>query len=373
MENLDNFVKKHTSWLDDPYVSGFLIVFLIVYASMAAPKLPNYIANLFDNTFFKLFIFFLIVYVSKRNATVALVAAVALMVSIMALQRIKVGEEMMAVVTGEGKKRIRMGNCVCECDDVSDMPENQIKTEEGQLVLQEAKKLEAENVLHPSHVKAIAEEIVHAEKRGEPVLAARTEEGAKHLHEIAKAETNGTVSEQEAKKLVAKIVAHEIAVGTAVVREEHNMLAHTDLKSEIHASADHAAVHPDNESSMSPIHGETKLVRPENLQTHQDKRMARAEREMVKQELPHHLLEEDSKTSMAEMAREVLKRKQEETERHGVEPTGEELRRICAGVLSEYRNQSPCGANCARKDDGRVSMVEDNDESALSFGHVDHH
>ena len=389
MERFDIVVRDYTSWLDNPYVSGALTVFLIVYASMAAPKLPSYIASLFDYTLFKLFIFFLIVYISKRNATVALIAAIALMVSIMTLDRLKVGQEMMEVVKNDGRSRkLRMGNCVCECDNATDLSgeDHVVKTEEGHLVLHEAKKLEAENALHPAHVAAIAKEIAHVEKKGLPVLAARTDEGAKHMQEIAKAENNGLVSEHEAKKLVAKIVVHEMVMGTASPHEEHNMpahnmLAHTDLHSEIHASADHGtqSVNLEHESSMAPVHTESRLVHPENIMTHEDKRMARAEKQMVKKEHPIHAEhrmtheEHDSKSSgssMAELAHEVLKRKQEETARRGVEPSSEELRKICAGVLNEYRHSLSCGTDCKRKHHGH--MVAGLDYAASSYGPADH-
>ena len=62
MESFDNIVKNYTTWLDNPYVSGALIVFLIVYASMAAPRLPMYVAKLFDYTLVKLLMFFLWVF-----------------------------------------------------------------------------------------------------------------------------------------------------------------------------------------------------------------------------------------------------------------------------------------------------------------------
>ncbi len=379
MEGFDNAVRKYTSWLDNPYVSGALTVFLIVYASMAAPKLPSYIASLFDYTLFKLFIFFLIVYVSKRNATVALIAAIALMVSIMTLDRLKFGQEMMEVVKHDGRRKMKMGGCVCECDDVTDMSDDAriVKTEEGHLVLHEAKKLEAENALHPAHVEAIAKEITHAEKQGLPVLAARTDEGAKHMQEIAKAENIGLVSENEAKKLVAKVVVHEIVMGAMAPHEhdDHNMLAHSDIHSEIHASVGQEH-HMDHESSFSPVHEEQRLVQPEHVMINESRRMARAERNMVRSE--HHMAREehDAKsngtTSMAELAHEVLKRKQEETLRRGAEPSSEELRRICAGVLNEYRKSSSCGAGGCDKKVGRHQLAG-LDEAASSYASADHH
>jgi hypothetical protein len=97
-DQFDNAFKNYLGFLDNEYVSGALSLFLILYAGLAAPRLPGRVAALFDNTFFKLLIFFLIVYVSRRNPTVALIAAIAVMVSLLTLQRFKIGQEMMEVV-----------------------------------------------------------------------------------------------------------------------------------------------------------------------------------------------------------------------------------------------------------------------------------
>jgi dihydroorotase-like cyclic amidohydrolase len=244
-----------------------------------------------------------------------------------------------------------------------------VRTEEGHMVLHEAKKLQAENALHSAHVEAIARDIAMAEKQGVPVLAARTEEGAKHMREIAKAENSGLVTESEAKKMVAKVVVHEIVSGSAggVNQEQSDMLAHSDLQTDIHASLDqeHNMINPDI------VRAEARMIRPheEHELVHAESRMARGESRMIP-----HLYEEDNKssktTSMAELAHEVLKRKQEETARRGgVEPSSEELRRICAGVLNDYRGSSSCGADCARKGSSGVSG---NDELASSYASADH-
>lgn len=92
----DNTVKGWLSFIDNnEYVTAVLTLFLILYASFAAPKLPMYILKLFDNPFVKLLIFFLIVYIARKNPTVAIIAAVALMVSIHALNKLKLDQSMM--------------------------------------------------------------------------------------------------------------------------------------------------------------------------------------------------------------------------------------------------------------------------------------
>lgn len=208
MEAFDNVVEKYTTWLDNPYVAGAITVFLIVYAGAAAPKLPSYIVKMFDYTLVKLLMFFMIVFISRKNATVALVAAIALMVSIMTLNRLKFDQEMMSVVGKEemASRQINLGNCSCNCDGFEEiMP----KTSEGKLVVSEAQNAVAKGALSPAKAEELAKSVVVAEAEGKPVLIAKTEEGAKRMEEIAKGVDTGKINEETAKKMEAVIVVAE--------------------------------------------------------------------------------------------------------------------------------------------------------------------
>ena len=90
VRQFDDKARGVLSYVDNnEYVTAAITLFLIVYASYAAPKLPPYILKLFDNTLFKLLIFFFIVYTFKKNPTVALVTAIAFLVTIIALNKLK--------------------------------------------------------------------------------------------------------------------------------------------------------------------------------------------------------------------------------------------------------------------------------------------
>lgn len=99
MSSFNKTVQPYLSVLDNKYVSACLTIILIVYASLAAPKLPENVARLFDNSVFKLVLFFLIVYLAKHDATLAIIAAVAVLVSLMTLNKWDVSQEMMANIS----------------------------------------------------------------------------------------------------------------------------------------------------------------------------------------------------------------------------------------------------------------------------------
>jgi len=101
MDIFNRTLNQALSFLDNEYVSAGVALFLVLYAGMAAPSLPENIARLFENTLFKLLVFFLIAYTSRRNPTVAIIAAVGLMVSLQTLNRYEAERKMMAMIAAE--------------------------------------------------------------------------------------------------------------------------------------------------------------------------------------------------------------------------------------------------------------------------------
>lgn len=97
MESFDNAVKKTLSFIDfnNDYVKSGIALFLVLYSGIAAPRLPESIAKLFDYTLVKLLIFFMIVYVARQDPTIAIIASVAVLVSLMTLSTYKFNQEMM--------------------------------------------------------------------------------------------------------------------------------------------------------------------------------------------------------------------------------------------------------------------------------------
>lgn len=87
--------------LDNEYVSAALSLFLIIYSGMVAPKLPERVARLFGQTWFRVLVFFLIAYTSRKNPTVAIIAAVGLLVSLQTLQKYDTQRKMQNIVENE--------------------------------------------------------------------------------------------------------------------------------------------------------------------------------------------------------------------------------------------------------------------------------
>lgn len=72
---LDTYVRKPT------LIKGVVHLLLILYAAKLAPALPNSVLKLFDNAYFKLFIFSLILWTAQFSPSTAILIAIAFLVS----------------------------------------------------------------------------------------------------------------------------------------------------------------------------------------------------------------------------------------------------------------------------------------------------
>jgi len=100
MEEIKTFV---TDVNKNKYVSSAIALFLILYAGLAAPKLPRKFAKIFENPIVKLIIFFLIAYTAKKDPNVAIIAAIALMVSLYTLSKYKFDDKIIKYLDTEYK------------------------------------------------------------------------------------------------------------------------------------------------------------------------------------------------------------------------------------------------------------------------------
>jgi hypothetical protein len=101
MDEFNRVVNEALSILDNQIVSSVLGLFLVLYAGLAAPKLPRSIAKLFDNPVFRVIILFLVAFMASKNKSVALIAAVGLVVSFQTLNRHKMNDQLITAIEEE--------------------------------------------------------------------------------------------------------------------------------------------------------------------------------------------------------------------------------------------------------------------------------
>ncbi len=84
LENFDSKMNNLlTNIMNKPSISrGLIHLLLVLYAAKIAPVLPNEIYKIFDNQYFKLFVFSLIVWTAQVNPSTSILIAICFMISI---------------------------------------------------------------------------------------------------------------------------------------------------------------------------------------------------------------------------------------------------------------------------------------------------
>lgn len=88
-DTFKDVIDKVGKGFGNTHVKHAIILFLVLYAGVLAPNLNLSIAKWFDSPLFKLLLFFLITYVSKKHTAIGLIAAIGVLVSMQTLQQYK--------------------------------------------------------------------------------------------------------------------------------------------------------------------------------------------------------------------------------------------------------------------------------------------
>jgi hypothetical protein len=98
MEAINQSVKSSLRFLDNPYVSSTIALVVILYATLAAPRLPPTLSGLFNNAWFRLLILFAIAYVGAKDPSIALIVALAFTISIQTLNHQSLQSQLLSYV-----------------------------------------------------------------------------------------------------------------------------------------------------------------------------------------------------------------------------------------------------------------------------------
>lgn len=124
MENIthkfDEIIKKYVN-IKNEYIVAFVSVGLLLYMSLYAPKLPNFVVSLFDNILVKILLMFFLLYVSfSFRPSVALMVTIFLTAMVYAFNTLKKDRVTMAIVSGENQDIPQYTHTVCGKQSSSD-------------------------------------------------------------------------------------------------------------------------------------------------------------------------------------------------------------------------------------------------------------
>lgn len=108
MQAIFNQIDRTMSqFLGNQVVSTVLTVFLVLYAVMAAPNLPPFLAVLFDNPLFRILVLFLVLLLNNYDPTVALLTAIGFVISLQTLNRYRMMNMGMAMMEPNAQVRLQ--------------------------------------------------------------------------------------------------------------------------------------------------------------------------------------------------------------------------------------------------------------------------
>jgi hypothetical protein len=90
--------------IDNKIVNTTLYLFLILYASLAAPQLPRVVADLFNYPLFRLAVLFGLAFLASKDATAAILAAIGVTITMFTLNKYKIND-MLNSVTRQVKEK----------------------------------------------------------------------------------------------------------------------------------------------------------------------------------------------------------------------------------------------------------------------------
>lgn len=83
--------------LDNVYISTGLKIFIGLYAAFAAPQLPKTLVDLMDNIFMRIGVAFLIVFLATRDKSIALLVAIAFIVTLQQANKLRLYDTSLSV------------------------------------------------------------------------------------------------------------------------------------------------------------------------------------------------------------------------------------------------------------------------------------
>ena len=90
LKELQATIEEGLSFFDHPIIHTMFITFVALYASVLAPRLPGSVAKLTSSTIFKIFFFFVVVFLAQKDPRVALITALAYIFTVQAMSKFNI-------------------------------------------------------------------------------------------------------------------------------------------------------------------------------------------------------------------------------------------------------------------------------------------
>ena len=99
LKEIQNKIERGLQIFDNPLVFTLTVMFIGMYASVIAPRMPGKIRKLFNNTVFKLVFFFIVILLAHKDPRLALILSLAFVFTVQGLGRFNINDRLKATVS----------------------------------------------------------------------------------------------------------------------------------------------------------------------------------------------------------------------------------------------------------------------------------
>ena len=233
VNQMSNYVNKGLDFVNkNKILSSVLGMLLVLYAAAAAPKLPKSVVKIFDNSLFKLGFMFMIAYLATKDPSVAIITAVALLVTIQTLASREAAEAVVKAVEAESKPVVYTESKPVVYTESNPVVAAELKpvapAELNQVVAAELNQVAYERAV--VRQEAVKESFAENEDIRIPLSPSRAEfieectrRADAHYNAATKAESEGKPALAEAHKQEA--AKQEIKIDAVVIAKQHIIAA----------------------------------------------------------------------------------------------------------------------------------------------------
>ena len=328
MEGLDNQVKNSLSFLDNEYINAGVSLFLILYTGLVAPKLPKSIADFLDSTLGKFIMFFMIIYISRKDTTIAIIAAVAVIISIMALDKLKLNEHMTNLSKLNEIKEMS--------EDITELTEDMIAEKRMNEIISNSDQEmnESEEAMINSESMVDSEAMVESEAVGPVGVESELTEKLSNVNENKN--TIGEMIEQAGLELdqdgPAGISEESLESLEEVDNLSESLLEEQELLEEVEQELeDDSGIEGISESDNLSFVESEDVIEETDQEVDEENNLSEEEMEDDEEEVNMEELDDS-------MINEVLERKKKD-EARGIKVGPKKLKFYCKCVLRKYKKQ----------------------------------
>ena len=110
--DLNSFDSSVSKLFNDKYIMSSILILLTLYISLISSKIPKSWGMIIDTPLYKLFIMFIISYLSLKNMTIALITSIAFLITLNTVQSHDVNDKILGLIIIDTINKLNNDNII---------------------------------------------------------------------------------------------------------------------------------------------------------------------------------------------------------------------------------------------------------------------